>query len=93
MGQPDINGNMYAGCELPPTNESVPHVTVRAIDPSQLDGSYEDALPDDAHKVIYGKGFYVNVTGQPSDFASGAIDVASIADVVGGEVIDLTGAE
>lgn len=83
-GQKDAYGSTYAAC----TFSGGASVTATAIDIEQArKKGYEDAqASDDAHKIVSGKGFYLVVTADPSDFDSGAVNVSSIAKQVGGKV-------
>ncbi|RYB94439.1 hypothetical protein EUA93_08845 [Nocardioides oleivorans] len=95
-GEQDLDGNFYASCDIKDVEfkedgdsyTSDVSVTVRAVDPADLEAlGYEDAIPDDSHKVVYGDGFYLTITGSPAIFGTGAVDVNEIAAAVGGQII------
>ena len=60
----------------------------RAVDPADVETlGYDDAAPDDSHKVIFGDGFYLVLTASPAVFGTGALDVEAIAAAVDGQVV------
>lgn len=94
-GEPDINGNLYASCDIEDvefTEDGEAYttdigVTARAVDPAEaMTLGYESATSDDSHKVIFGDGFYLVLTGSPAVFGTGAVDVEAIATAVDGQV-------
>lgn len=95
MGERDAYGNLYASCEIEDVEfgkgkdayvTSV-DVTVRAVNPDTIaDQGYENAEPDDSHKVIFGDGFYLTLSASPEVFGTGAVDVDAIAAAVDAEV-------
>ena len=94
-GEPDVNGILYASCDIEDvefTEDGEAYttdvgVTARAVDPADaMTLGYEDAASDDSHKVIFGDGFYLVLTGSPAVFGTGAVDVKAISTAVGGQV-------
>ena len=83
-GTADINGNLFASCDL-----ELASVLARivGVDPALFYS--DDNNPDDSHRVIHGSNFYVVVTADPSDFVSD-IDMNAIATAVGGKVVKPT---
>jgi hypothetical protein len=82
MGQQDVDGVYYAECNFP---DSGANVLVRVVGPEPEGYGNEDQVPDDSHKVIYGKDFYATITADPSVFGS-EISVDAIAEEIGGTV-------
>lgn len=94
-GEPDMDGNLYASCAIKDvdfTEDGEDYttdidVTARAVNPDDaVAQGYEDATPDDSHKVIFGDGFYLVLTGEPAVFGTRAVDVDAIATAVDGKV-------
>lgn len=91
VGQPDMNGFLYASCTLTVSTEEYldydVDVTVRAADPANPLLDQENLTPDDSHQVVFGDGFYLVATADPSIFGAGAVDMDAIAAAVGGDVV------
>lgn len=89
VGQPDINGNRYASCSLPGHEDAVTARSV-GVDPRTIKTEYQELMtPDDTHSVLLGSDFFVVVrVAEPGDLVQ--IDVAGIADAVGGSVVPLS---
>jgi hypothetical protein len=94
IGEQDMNGNLYASCELPPVDYSpdyapaVPTVTARVVgvDPRTLTvEDYPVIAQDDSDRTILGDDFFLNVSAEPEALA--LVDVDAIADQVGGEAL------
>ena len=95
-GEPDMNGNLYASCDIEDVEfvedgdayTTDVGVTARAVDPADVETlGYDDATPDDSHKVIFGDGFYLVLTASPAVFGTGVLDVEAIAAAVDGQVV------
>lgn len=91
VGEPDMNGFRYASCTLTVSTDEYGDydvdVTVRAADPTDPLLDPENLTPDDSHKVVFGDGFYLVATADPSIFGAGAVDMDAIAVAVGGHVV------
>lgn len=82
-GMKDAYGSLYSSCQFP-SGASVSATNV-TLETARSKG-YRDAQPDDAHKIVSGKGFYLVVTADPESFSDGTVDLAYIAKAVGGKV-------